>query len=53
LNVCGINDVSQTEIYTAEPLLPEPGAFLVEIAIEKQKMYKLPDIDHKTGPSRR
>ena len=31
------SDVRQTEIHTAEPLLPEPGAFEVEMAIEKLK----------------
>jgi len=32
LNVHGVNDVRQTEIYTAEPLVPEPSAFDVEMA---------------------
>jgi len=35
LNVHGVNDVRQTEIHTAEPLVPEPSAFGVELAIEK------------------
>ena len=26
LNVRGVNDVRQTEIHTAEPLVPEPSA---------------------------
>ena len=30
LNVRGVNDVRQTEIHTAEPLVPEPRAFEVE-----------------------
>jgi hypothetical protein len=27
LNVHGVNDVRQTEIHTAEPLVPEPSSF--------------------------
>jgi hypothetical protein len=34
LNVHGDNDVKQTEIHTAQPLVPEPSAFEVEMAIE-------------------
>ena len=30
-----VSDIRQTEIHTAEPLLPEPSAFQVEMAIEK------------------
>ena len=37
LDVHGINDVRQTEIYAAEPLVPVPSAFEVEMAIEKLK----------------
>ena len=40
LNVHGVNDVRQTEIHTAEPLVPEPSAFEVELAIEKIKSHK-------------
>jgi hypothetical protein len=29
------HNVRHTEMYTAEPLLPEPGIFEVEIAIEQ------------------
>ena len=36
-NVHGVNDVRQTEIHTAEPLVPESSAFEVELAIEKLK----------------
>jgi hypothetical protein len=39
LNVRGVNDVSQTEIHTVEPLVPELSAFDVEMAI------KSPDIN--------
>jgi hypothetical protein len=35
LNVHGAKDVRQAEIHTAEPLVPEPRAFEVELAIEK------------------
>jgi hypothetical protein len=45
LNVHGINDVMQTEIHTAKPLVTEPSAFEVEMAIEKQKKYKSPGTD--------
>jgi len=34
LNVHGVDDVRQTKIHTAEPLVPEPSAFEVELAIE-------------------
>jgi len=33
----GVNDVRQTEIQRAEPLVPEPNAFEVEIDVEKLK----------------
>ena len=45
LNVHGINDVRQTEIHTGEPLVPDPSASDVELAIEKLKSNKLPGID--------
>ena len=45
LNVHGVNDVRQAEIHTAEPLVPEPSAFEVELAIEKLKSHKSPGID--------
>jgi len=37
LNVHGARDVRQAEIHTAEPLVPEPSAFEVELATEKLK----------------
>ena len=37
LNVYGDNDIRHTEIHTAEPLVPEPSAFEVQMAIEKLK----------------
>jgi len=45
LNIYGVNDVRQSEIHTAEPLVPEPSAFEVELAIEELKSHKLPGID--------
>ena len=40
LNVHGVNDVRQTEIHTAEPLVPEPSAYEVHLVIEKLKSKK-------------
>ena len=45
LNIQGVNDVRQTEIHTAEPLVPEPSAFEVEMAIDKLKRHKSPGIE--------
>ena len=44
LNVHGAKDVRQEEIHTAEPLVPEPSAFEVVLAIEKLKNHKSPGI---------
>jgi len=44
-NVHGVKDVGQAEIHTAEPLVPEPSASEVELAIDKLKSYKSPCID--------
>ena len=41
----GVHDVRQTETHTAEPLVPEPSAFEVELAVEKLKSHKSPGID--------
>jgi hypothetical protein len=46
LNIHGVNDVRQTEIHIAEPLVPEPTAFEIEVAVEKLKSHKSPGIDH-------
>jgi hypothetical protein len=35
LNVHGINYVRQTEMHTAEPLVPEAGSFEIGVATEK------------------
>jgi len=42
LNVHGFNDVRQTEIHTAKPLVLEPGAFEFEMAAEKVKTHISP-----------
>jgi hypothetical protein len=42
LNVHRVSNVRQVEIHTAEPLLPDPRPFEVEIAICKLKKYKSP-----------
>ena len=38
--VHGVNDVRQTEVDSAERLVPEPSAFEIKMAIEKLKRYK-------------
>ena len=45
LNVHEDNDVWQAEIQTVEPLVPEPSAFEIELAIEKLKYHKSPGND--------
>jgi hypothetical protein len=45
LNVQRVSDVRRTEIHTQEPLVPEPSAFVVELAIEKLKSHKSPGFD--------
>jgi hypothetical protein len=42
LNVYRASDVRQIEIHTAEPLLPDPSPFEVEIAIANLKIYGFP-----------
>jgi len=42
LNVHEDNDVSQAEIHTVEPQVPEPSAFEFELAIGKLKNHKSP-----------
>jgi sorting nexin-29 len=39
LNIAGVKDVRQTEIHTAEPLVPKPSAFEVELATDKLKSH--------------
>ena len=43
-NVHGVKDVGQVEISTADPLVPEPSAFEVELAIDKLKSHKSPGL---------
>ena len=45
LNVHGVNEIGQAKTHTAEPLVPEPSVFEVELAIEKSKNHKSPGID--------
>ena len=40
-----LKDVGQAEIHTAEPLVPEPSASEVELAIDKLNSHKSPGID--------
>jgi hypothetical protein len=42
LNVHRVGDVRQREIHRAEPLVPDPSPFQVDIAIAKLKKYKSP-----------
>ena len=44
-NVHGVKGVGQAEIQAAEPLVPEPSASEVELAIDKLKSHKSPGID--------
>jgi hypothetical protein len=44
-NVNGFNYPTQTKIHTAVPLVHEPSAFEVEMAIEKLKRHKSPGTD--------
>ena len=44
-NVHGVKDVGHAEIHTAQPLVPEPSAFEVELVIGKLKSHKSPGID--------
>ena len=45
LDVHEDNDIRQAEIHTVEPLVPEPSAFEIELAIGKLKNHKSPGID--------
>jgi len=40
-NILGVNNIRHTEIPTAQPLMPEPSAFEVEMAIEKLKKTQI------------
>jgi hypothetical protein len=45
LNIHEINNVKQTEIHTAELLVPESNTSAFELAIEKLKSHKSPGIN--------
>jgi hypothetical protein len=45
LNVHVAGGVRQTEMHTAEPLVPQPSSSEVEVAIGKLKRYKSPGVD--------
>ena len=45
MDVHGVNDDRQTAVHTAEPLVPEPSAFEVDLAIKKLTRHKSPSID--------
>ena len=45
MNVQGVNDVRQTEIHTAEILVPEQNAVEFELCIEEIKSHKSPGVD--------
>ena len=50
LNVHGVNDIRQTEIHTAEPLVPEPSALDFEMAVEN--LNKTQITRYRSNPSR-
>ena len=41
----GVKDFGKAEIHTAEPLVPEPSASEIELAIKKVKSHRSPGID--------
>jgi hypothetical protein len=43
-SVHGVSDLRQTEIHTAQPIVPGPSAFGIEMAISKVKVTS-PGID--------
>ena len=45
LKVHGVNDIRQTEIDIAEPLVSELSAFEIEMAVKKLKRHKSLGID--------
>jgi hypothetical protein len=44
-NVHRVSEVRQTEVHTAEPLVPEPSACEVDMVIEKEKGQNSPGVD--------
>jgi hypothetical protein len=49
LNAHGVGALRQTEMQTAEPIVPEPSASDVEVAIGKLRRYKSPGVDQITA----
>jgi hypothetical protein len=49
LNVQESGGITQTEVHTAEPFVPEPSAAEVEVAIRKMERYKVPGSDQITA----
>jgi hypothetical protein len=45
LNVHNVSDIRQIDVHTAQPLVPGPNHFEVEIVTAKLKKYKLPSSD--------
>jgi hypothetical protein len=45
LNIHRVSDVKQIEIHTAEPLVPDPSSFEIEIAIANMKRHNPPGSD--------
>ena len=45
MKVHGVNDIRQTEIDIAEPLVSELSAFEIEMAVKKLKRHKSLGID--------
>jgi hypothetical protein len=45
MNARGANDVRQAEEHSAEPLVPEPSAFVFKLCIEKTNRHKSPGND--------
>jgi hypothetical protein len=45
LNLHNVNDVRQIEVHTAEPLVPGPSHYDVEIAVVKLRKYISPGSD--------
>jgi hypothetical protein len=45
LNVHVVNEVKQTEIHTAKPLVPELDLLMLKLLLKKVKWYKSPGTD--------
>jgi len=45
LNIRMFNDVTQTEMHTADPIVPESSAFVFKVVIERTKRHKSPDTE--------